>query len=61
MGMIELISQVMMGIGALLFVGQLTGYFTSTVGVLGYALAGGLFVFGLILNLRFSKKEPETV
>ncbi|TFH04141.1 MAG: hypothetical protein E4H14_15375 [Candidatus Thorarchaeota archaeon] len=60
MGRLEFISDVIMGIGMLLIVGQLTGYLTSSIGVLGYVVGGGVFAFGLILYIFVSKKKEKT-
>jgi hypothetical protein len=57
MGAIDYISEVIMGIGIVMIIWQLTGYATSNLGVFGYLVSGAIFAFGLFLNLRFSKKK----
>lgn len=57
---LEFISQVIMGIGIALLAGLLTGYMSSSIGILGYVVAGGIFAFGLILFVFVKKSEDQT-
>ena len=60
MGVLSFISELIIGIGVFLLLGQAFGYLTSSIGVLGYLLSGALIVIGFIMFSKFSEKDDET-